>query len=265
MSIERMEKIKIIFSLDDFSDVTESAIGNIVFSGGKRGDYAFDLKILGKVFYVLDNFYSAINVLEQGRKISIGKFFEKIKKEEKRVGKIELEGFSIRFGRAASMHQAFLIIEQKKIDASMVWERWVSPFLSEENFVQAWVSDVEFDFWQNATDLLEYEVAGVSYMGLPLRSNGLPPPLEEMEVDVSQNPGRWSLNKGFVEAIGTSMWLGPLFWNYVGDRREKLKSVKWLRLVELSRGVIFLEVPGIHFFDLSTAHIQYELRKILYA
>lgn len=264
MSNERLERIKIIFSLDDFVDVAESKIGNIVFSEAVKGDHVFDLKILQKVLGVLDKFSIEENVLEQARKISVGKFFEKMKEEGRWIGKIELEGLSIRFGRAASMHQAFLIVEQKKIDASIKWESWVAPFLLEENFVQAWVSDVEFDFWQNATDLLEYEMAGVSYKDLPLRSNGLPPPLEEMEIDVSQNPGRWSFKKGFVEAIGSSMWFSPLFWNYVGDRKEKLKSVKWLKLVELSGGIIFLEVPGVRFFDLSTASIQCELRKILY-
>jgi hypothetical protein len=35
-----------------------------------------------------------------------------------------------------------------------------------------------------------YELNGKDFSSLPLKSNGLPPPLEESEVDISKNPGR---------------------------------------------------------------------------
>ena len=49
---------------------------------------------------------------------------------------------------------------------------------------------MEYDYWQNAEDLLLYRVAGRAVEGLRLVSNNLPAPLEQKVVDISANPGR---------------------------------------------------------------------------
>jgi len=86
-----------------------------------------------------------------------------------------------------------------------------------------------------------------------------------MEIDVSKNPGRWLFKSGFIEAVGSKMWFGRLFWKCIGDRRERLRLLKWLEVIDLSHDVTSVKVPKVRFCDLSTAHIQDELRKALYS
>jgi hypothetical protein len=107
----------------------------------------------------------------------------------------------------------------------VAWDDWVPGFAGDADFVMACVVDVDYDHWQNANDPLEYEVVGKSYAHLPLRSNGMPYPLDGMEIDTSRNPGRWCFGMGYIEAVGARMWLAPSFWELTGADRTKLESV----------------------------------------
>jgi hypothetical protein len=95
-------------------------------------------------------------------------------------------------------------------------EVWLAPFLAGETFRQARLYDSEYEFWQNAADPLQYQARNRSHEGLPMRSNGFPPPLEQMVIDTSRNPGRRFLRRGFVEGVGCPMWLGETFWSLTG-------------------------------------------------
>jgi hypothetical protein len=111
-----------------------------------------------------------------------------------------------------------------RVDASgsSDWGGWVQQLKEAGNFVHAFVVDTEYDFWQNAQDPLEYESNGRSFDHLPMISNGLPFPLEQEVVDTSKNPGRRVLREGFIEAIGSPMWLGDLFWGLTGASKDAL-------------------------------------------
>lgn len=125
--------------------------------------------------------------------------------------------------------------------------------------------DEEYDHWQNAEDPLEYEVAGRSMVGLPLKSNGLPAPLDQMIVDVSRNPGRRVLRTGYVEAIGHRMWLGAEFFRRVpGAAREAITAASWLQATELPGGTVELLAQEHPFRDESTAELQDRLRALLF-
>jgi hypothetical protein len=100
---------------------------------------------------------------------------------------------------------------------------------TDKAFRNARLFDEEYDFWQNAEDPLQYEVRGRSYKGLPMRPNGLPPPVEQLVIDTSRNPGRRVLRDGFIEAVGCPMWLGEGFWSITGANREAICAERWLR------------------------------------
>lgn len=124
--------------------------------------------------------------------------------------------------------------------------------------------DPEYERWQNASDPLEYQVAGRSLAGLRLRSNELPPPLTQDIVDTSTNPGRRVLRDGYVEAIAHRMWLGGEFWRRVpGSDRTKVAGADWL--VQRSRGE-FLEIlaQAEPFSSVHSADIQDRLRRLLF-
>jgi hypothetical protein len=88
----------------------------------------------------------------------------------------------------------------------------VEQFAAKESFIQARLFDREYDYWENASDPVEFSSRNRTLDGRQLRSNGLPFPLEKLVVDTSRNSGRRVLKKGFVESIGHIIWLGQKFW-----------------------------------------------------
>ncbi|MET3382415.1 MULTISPECIES: hypothetical protein [Variovorax] len=179
---------------------------------------------------------------------------------------LKTESLAFRFGHVSSMEHSFVLIEELTNGAAATsWDDWVQPFLGFGEFVQAWISDVEYDFWQNASDPLQYQAAERTYSHLKLISNNLPPPLEQKIIDISKNPGRWSLRQGYVEAIGSTMWLGDAFWERVGeDRRNRVKASKSLNFSLLENGIVRLQAAKDCFNDEESKRLQEELRAILY-
>lgn len=145
-------------------------------------------------------------------------------------------------------------------------EAWLAPFLVDEAFRQARLYVTEYDFWQNAQDPLEYGTQGRSYEGLPMKSNGLPPPLEQMVIDTSRNPGRRLLRRGFVEAVGCPMWLGETFWSITGASREVVCAQKWLRCETWLGEVVRLRTADAPFTTAEgkAGELQEQLRRLLY-
>lgn len=144
-------------------------------------------------------------------------------------------------------------------------ENWVAPFL-DQVLVQARLFDSDYERWQNAQDPAEYRAARRSLNGKLLISNGLPPPLEQLVVDISGNPGRRVLRQGFIEAIGSPMWLGPGFWNVSGASRDQVLSESWLRGSDLSSGVVRIQPSNFPFdsVDPESALLQDRIRALLY-
>lgn len=144
-------------------------------------------------------------------------------------------------------------------------EKWISPFIKEKLLVQARIYDAEYDFWQNAHDLLQYEASNHSYEKLPMISNGLPFPLEQQIIDISNNPGRWELKQGYIESVGSTMWLGEQFWNKTGTGRTSVLSADWLKTEEID-GVIKVKIADIPFdtADGRSGELQNKLRLLLY-
>lgn len=132
-------------------------------------------------------------------------------------------------------------------------------------FVHAWVYDIEYSYWQNVRDPLEYEGAGRSVANLPKRSNGLPAPLNQLEIDTSKNPGRIELRIGFIEAVGRLMWLADRFWEKVGT--DKVQSCGMLKKkgfdVSESNRIVHVNA-GERFFDVTSDERQQTLRRILF-
>lgn len=149
---------------------------------------------------------------------------------------------SISFGEVAGHRLARLDV-MCLLGAETDGDKWLGGFLDDPGFVQARVYDHEYDFWQNASDPLQYTARGRSTEGLPTISNGLPFPLEQVEIDISGNPGRWQLREGYIEAIGSTMWLGKSFPGRTGAQLDALKQLGWLRTT-VSGTVLRLQVEG---------------------
>lgn len=145
-------------------------------------------------------------------------------------------------------------------------EAWLAPFMADDAFRQARLYETGYEYWQNAADPLQYEAGGRSYEGLPMRSNGFPPPVEQMVIDTSRNPGRRVLRRGFIEAVGSPMWLGESFWSVTGTRREAVCAEEWLRC-ETRRGSVVRLRPADAPFTTAegqAGEVQERLRRLLY-
>lgn len=176
---------------------------------------------------------------------------------------IEGEGVVLRLGTAGNHNLSFFLIEG--FSKVTVWT-WIASITSTTVLITARVYDGEYEHWQNAEDPLEYEAVGRSMEGLPVTSNGLPPPLDQMIVDTSCNPGRRRLRDGFVEAIGHQMWLGPEYFRRVpGADREAIRSASWLKVTERPGGILELLAQEEPFVDRRTADLQVRLRRLLFA
>lgn len=145
-------------------------------------------------------------------------------------------------------------------------EAWLAPFVTDKAFRHARLFDEEYDFWQNAEDPLQYEVRGRSYEGLPMRSNGLPPPVEQMVIDTSRNPGRRVLRDGFIEAVGCPMWLGESFWSISGTSRQVVFAEEWLRCETWRGSVVRLRPADAPFTSAEgrAGEIQEGVRRLVY-
>ena len=135
-----------------------------------------------------------------------------------------------------------------------------------KTFTQAWISDVEYEYRQNAYSILQYTSAGREHSHLPKKSNGLPFPVEETIIDTSLNPGRMILRDGYVEVVASTMWLGKRFWECVGTvKKHSLLDAKWIHVDALENEVVKLTAAEHCFVDVSTSEIQNKLRDILYS
>ncbi|MFV0347944.1 MAG: hypothetical protein ACK5JO_05105, partial [Halodesulfovibrio sp.] len=81
------------------------------------------------------------------------------------------------------------------------WCDWVEVFRKTKGFLQAWVCDREYVYWQGVQQIDEYETSGRDHSHLPKIPSGSPPPCEQIVIDILVNPSRRVIRKGFVEAI----------------------------------------------------------------
>lgn len=200
-----------------------------------------------------------------GRGVSLLQFVKEIEGGREWGLPLEVDGISILFGSIPAHRQSFLIVEEELAGAAGDWQDWVEPFLEMGRFVQAFVKNMNFDYWQNAKDPMQYISAGRDFSSLPKTKNNLPPPLERIEIDISSNPGRWFFRHGYVEAVGREMWLSKLFWMLAGRMRDDmaLASAGW-NISSLRSGVLKLEVPCEVFSERGDYERQSLLRAAVY-
>ena len=111
------------------------------------------------------------------------------------------------------------------------WDEWLSHLQRAGDLVSARVIDREYEFWQNASDPLEFTANG---RDVPSERLYVDPVFGDHLIDISGNPGRRVLRDGFVEAVGSPMWLSDLFFLRTGaSRRDVLESELLLQKEEV--------------------------------
>ncbi len=96
----------------------------------------------------------------------------------------------------------------------------VDLFVNESSFLQARYYDYEYDYWQNAEDLLLYENSHIDVSTLPKKDNGFPFPLNDIIVDISNNPGRRIFRENYIEFVGIITWASKLLVERTGIKTK---------------------------------------------
>ena len=200
------------------------------------------------------------------KKIKLNKIYDFLKKNGKTHFRITIGNLSVGYCAVTAWKHVLIDVESKECPSKLNWNGLIERFLDKETFIQAWISDMEYVFWQNAADPMEYMQHNVSYDNLPMKSNGLPPPLEKRVIDTSKNPARRIIRMGYVEAIGSVMWLGDSFWEITG--RSKMDVVgAYIGKSEFIRDDV-LKISLYHehglFTSSSDVFVQNNMRKIIY-
>lgn len=176
------------------------------------------------------------------------------------------ESFSFDYGQDGGQNYDCVFIEAASTAlVPEICDEIVSETVADDpNFVQAHFVDKNYQYLQNIYDPIQFKGLGLSMKGLPMKSNGLPFPLEQQIVDTSQNPGRYRLCQGYVEASAAYMWFGDLFWQITG-------ADPILAASRMPEGVtmVFDKCWKLHsstglFRDESTASIQNGIREAVF-
>lgn len=233
----------------------------IIFGLGSISDF----DALKRLMDVAQTCGSLTEVAFESTRLSASDFIDKIKKSGKWSHEIQLGGFLLRFGVVTAWEHCFVSIKQTGLEIPINWSEWVAPFLKHPGFIQAWVIDCDFAYWQNAEQPIQYELAGRDYFDLPLISNGLPPPLRDMWIDISNNPGKRIAKQGYVEAIGEKMWLALDFFSRIGGINvDRLRSAGWTVTKEEEWGGFVLTAPNGLIREDGAIESQRKLRSALY-
>ncbi len=178
-------------------------------------------------------------------------------------GHLDLSGerFSkIDGGSIANFEHDFLVAVSQDIPIDKLAEL-CELIIGELPVIQAFLHNYDYYYWQNAEDLLLYESDGKDHSTLPKKSNGLPFPLEQTVVDVSNNPGRYILREGFREAVASPMWLRESLIKNISALRE-------IKNVSLSRHKNLIKIEsGYQTFDSQggeQGELQRRLRNAIY-
>jgi hypothetical protein len=129
-----------------------------------------------------------------------------------------------------------------------------------------WIADSEYQHWQNAYDPLQFKSVGKDFSHLPMKSNGLPYPLEQSIIDTSNNPGRRVIQNGYYEVVGSVMWLGEPFWGLTGADRTAVEHADWIHKSSPRSSVIRLQVADEAFVEGTgrSGELQGKLRLLLF-
>ncbi len=199
-----------------------------------------------------------------GKKVLFEDFGNYLNLHDMEDFRVEFSDGSIDYGDVNDSNLATLYIKNLVLNEADA-DQWLIHLIQDDRFVHAAFYDFEYDIWQNMDDLMYYETSNRSYDHLPLKSNGLPFPLEATVVDTTNNPGRYVFRNGYIEFVGSVMWLGEQFWEKTGTCKDMVLACDWLEIKEIGSVIrikaldkVFTTAEG------REGELQNNLRNLLY-
>jgi hypothetical protein len=203
-------------------------------------------------------------VLFFGRDVASKDLSKQLARKKNHAFIIEFDRERIEFSTLTSWnHQVLRIISEE-------WSRCAPEDLVRSlsghfaSFLQASFYDWNYYYWQNATDLLEFRDSDLDVSTLKLRENGLPPPLDSLIIDTSRNPSRRVLRPGYVEMIGSPMWISETFFRFHSRQFDASSLERSGFDVSYRDGITRIEFAGGAFVSDDTYDKQRVLREAVY-
>lgn len=189
---------------------------------------------------------------------------EKTLRKETNFG-IKDQLFSFSFGAVGNARLQQLIITQEKV-MELNWDIWIEKLSNYGIFIYAWKFDGNYSYWQSERQIDSFQICNVPYEHLPMKPSGDPLPFAQIVIDTSKNPGRNVFRTGYVEAVGSTMWLSNEFFSLTGANKEKLISSDWLKISEIKPGIIKIKAQEECFTQSESkeAELQNRMRDLLY-
>lgn len=219
------------------------------------------LKILNQSFFdwvrrrgLLENYYNIDGGVVQASEIESYIFSH----NELRF-RIDSSIFETRSGEIANHKISFVDIST---GVEVDWSDLIMSLAVSGDIFFAYVADSDYNYWQNAKDPDQYTRAGKPLPDLPMKSNGLPFPLEQQIFDTSRNPGRFVHREGYFEAIGSPMWFSDKFWEMLGKQGPSF-PVPGVEVRKLG-GLTVLDAGCEGFDEHSSVETQNLLRQSIY-
>lgn len=198
-----------------------------------------------------------------GKKILLGSLLSKYQKSRKAFFNLKTGTVSVRCVQISAYEQILMEILFEAGVADDVYDCIVQLFLDEAIFVQSWLSDADYEKWQNTKDIRLYEIEGKSTRGLTFVEN-TQTTTRPAEIDTSNNLGLRKLEKSYVKAIGSTMWLGPAFWSLAKADRSTVEAEFHCDMKVLEGDVVRIEVASLPFTESSCKDIQLKLWRFLF-
>ena len=222
------------------------------------------IEIWGKLAFILEKKDDVNALTSYTEKIKWEKIPSEIKASSACAFNIESSDFYFHMATGTNYKLAFLQIKIKKNLEKEWYKEWVDALIQFNGFVHAWVVDYGYNYWQNAVDPVQYKFHNRSYAKLPMKHNGLPDPVGQIEIDTSNNPGLRDIRKGYIEAIGARIWFSEKFLTLINRTIEEIQDAYPCKIEKYNEDVYQLSASVGIFKDSSTEAEQRQLRTALY-
>jgi hypothetical protein len=234
-------------------------------------EIVFNLKKLDKIklwmtisSYCIEKLQNYDFFLLNGTKVDSDRILYFLEIDKKSYFILENKKFKIIYVHIANNNLSFLSLENCFFNYSDIFDL-VTSIINIGFFIQARIFDQEYEYWQNANDILQYEAVNKQYNHLPMISNGLPYPLEQKIIDTSSNPGRRILRNKYIEAVGSIMWFGEQFWSIINIKKEEILKCRDFKTDIFNNILVIKSAEKPFSSDIGEERkVQERLRKLLF-
>lgn len=156
---------------------------------------------------------------------------------------VDGEGVGMRFGPGAGQ-DFYLELTFRSPPAVSVIDDWSARLTRFDEAIFAYLTDAEWERWENETFLGHYELAKKSSKGRKLIHD---PDFDRLCVDISGHAGRRVSRDHYTECLGHQMWLSPAFWATTGADCAQVTSALPSR--QLANGVLGIALSAKPFSE----------------